>query len=406
MPSKRSAAGGPRRSRRLRWDAASNALTRAAAERRERRLPVFDLTQSNPTRVGLDYPDDHLAEILRRAAPPAYDPQPRGLPAAREALAAALSRPGDAVDPGDLVLTASTSEAYSHLFKLFADPGGQVLTGAPAYPLLDMLTALDSLSLRHFRMEPGRRRFALDPGAVARAVSPRTRLLVVVHPGNPTGSYLSEAEHRAVDALCARRGLPLVSDEVFLDYPLHAAPAPRSLAAAGCQAVTLALGGLSKSAVLPSWKLGWIRVAGPPRARRRWLAGLDLIADSYLSVSAPIQRALPELLALAPRLRAPLQQRLRANFGRLNAAFAQLPAVEVLTPEGGWSAVLRVPRVASDDELTLGLLARTGVLVHPGYFYDFPGDGYLVVSLLPEPTLFADGASRLAAHLTELLHLP
>jgi alanine-synthesizing transaminase len=425
--------GVPRReivfSRRLPWAGRTNRLARAVAARAARGLATIDLTVTNPTRVGLAYPDEELAELLRRGAAADYPPHPLGLPPAREALAAALSTPGDAVAPDDLVLTASTSEAYSYLFKLFGDAGGEVLAAVPSYPLLDSLAALDSLALRHFALDPGRR-FGLDPGAAARAFSPRTRLLVVVHPGNPTGSFLTVEEQEAVAALGGERGVALVSDEVFFDYVLDpepegweegeegrkgreegreqgrvARPAARRAgpAAARGGAVSFSLGGLSKSAGLPSWKLGWIRVGGPPRERRRVVAALELLADSYLSVATPVQRALPGVLELAPRIRGAILARLRGNLAALGAALGGLPAVELLAPQGGWSAVVRVPRLAGDEELALGLLAGAGVLVHPGYFFDFAAEGYLVLSLLPEPAEFAAGAGRLAEHLREMI---
>jgi alanine-synthesizing transaminase len=435
-------------SRRLPWGEPWNRLTRAIAERSARGLATIDLTATNPTRVGLAYPEAELAELLARSAAPDYPPHPLGLPEAREALAAALSTPGDPVGADDLVLTASTSEAYSYLFKLFGDPGDEVLAPVPSYPLLDSLAALDALVLRHFRLEPGRR-FGLDPGALERACGPRTRLLVLVHPGNPTGTFLTAAEQEAAAALCAGRGVPLVSDEVFFDYPLDppaparpegfgsaavgqpamspasarredssspsvAHPASRPVsprpegsragpAAARSDALCFSLGGLSKSAGLPSWKLGWIRVGGPPADRRRAVGALELVADSYLSTATPVQRALAGVLALAPRIHAAILARLRDNLAALGAALAGLPAVELLPPEGGWSAVVRVPRLASDEELVLGLLEESGVLVHPGYFFDFPAEGYLVLSLLPAPAAFGEGAHRLAGYLRELI---
>jgi alanine-synthesizing transaminase len=391
-----------RLSRRLSWEAPSNRLTRAVAERRARGLPVVDLTESNPTRVGLAYPEEELAELLGRAAGPSCQQHPLGIWEAREALAAALSRPADPVAPDDLVLTASTSEAYSYLFKLFGDPGDEVLGAVPCYPLLDNLAALDGLVLRHFPLEPGRRRFALDPGAVERALSQRTRLLALVHPANPTGSFLSVAEQDAVAALCASRGLPLISDEVFADYPLADPPdgaVNAGPAAARGEMLSFSLGGLSKSAGLPSWKLAWIRAGGPPTERRRIVASLELLADSYLSVATPVQRALPGVLALAPRIREEILGRLRGNLAALGATLASLPEVDLIEPQGGWSAVLRVPRLRSDEELALMLLEHAGILVHPGYLFDFATEGFLVLSLLPEPTLFAEGVGRLAAHL-------
>jgi alanine-synthesizing transaminase len=389
-------------SRRLPWDAAENRLSRTLAERRARGLPVIDLTESNPTRVGLDLPAAELAAILAAAAAADYAPSAAGLLESREALAAALSGPGDPVSPDDLLLTASTSESYSLLFKLLADPGDEVLTAAPAYPLLDSLAALDSLVLRHFQRPHGRR---LDAERVELALSPRTRLLALVHPGNPTGAYVSAAEQEALAELCAARALPLVSDEVFADYPLAAPPAGEERAgpaAALRQGLVFSLGGLSKSAALPSWKLGWIRVGGAPRQRRRALAALEHLADSYLSVSTPVQRALPAVLALAPRIRAVVLARLHANLAVLRAAIAGLPGVELLEPEGGWSAVLRIAGPVGDEELALALLEREGVRIHPGYFFDFAAEGYAVLSLLPEPGDFAEGVARLARRLGEL----
>jgi aspartate/methionine/tyrosine aminotransferase len=396
-------------SRRLPWEQACNALAAEAAARKARGQTTIDLTESNPTRVGLAYPEAQLAEILRRHASADYPPHPLGLPEAREALAAALSRPGDQVEPDDLVLTASTSEAYSYLFKLFGDPGDEVLTAAPAYPLLDELASLDALVLRHFRLEPGRR-FALDEGEIERALTPSTKLLVLVHPANPTGTFLSRTEQDAVVDLCTARGLPWICDEVFADYALdgkkgrQATPAGRAGAAAAREeTLGFSLGGLSKSAGLPGWKLGWIRVGGPEAERRQIVAALERVADAYLSVSTPVQRALGDVLAVAPTIRAAILERLHHNLAALEGAFEGSPAVEIYRPEGGWSAVLRVPRLVTDEDLVLGTLRQAGVLVHPGYFFDFETDGFLVLSLLPEPGLFAEGLHRLAVYLGELL---
>lgn len=372
----------PAWSRRLPWEQPANRLTRAVEERRARGLPILDLTETNPTRVGIPYPEEELAELLRRGADPAYEPHPRGSIAAREALAASLS-----CSPDDLVLTASTSESYSFLFKLFGDPGDEVLTTAPSYPLLDSLTALEGLSLAHVHLAPGRR-FALDVERVELSLTPRTRLLALVHPGNPTGAFLSAAEQAAVSELCASRGLPLISDEVFADYPLD--DSPRGGPMVSGAALSFSLGGLSKSAGLPSWKLGWIRVGGPAGLRRRAIEALEMVADSYLSVGTPVQRALPEILALAPRIRSAILERIRGNLQTLRS----LPGL--LEPAGGWSAVLRFALPQSDEELALEILERTGVLVHPGYFFDFEADDFLVLSLLPEPARFAEAVRRLA----------
>ncbi len=383
-------------SRRLPWEHPPNRLTLAIEERKARGLPTIDLTETNPTRVGLPYPEEELREILGRGASPEYYPHPQGLAEAREALAAALSKPGDPVAPDDLVLTASTSESYSYLFKLFGDPGDEVLTAAPSYPLLDSLAALDALVLRHFHLRP-ERGFALDPEAVELALTPSTRLLVLVHPGNPTGAFLSAPEQEAMLALCASRGIPLISDEVFADYPLDAAGDGRAgPAAVSREALAFSLGGLSKGAGLPSWKLGWIRAGGPEHLRRRAIASLELVADSYLSVATPVQRSLAGVLALAPRIRAAILDRLRGNLAALRNTLIGVPGVELLEPAGGWSAVLRFSHPVTDEEIVLDLLEHAGVLVHPGYFFDFATEDFLVLSLLPETARFLEGVRRLA----------
>jgi hypothetical protein len=395
-------------SRRLPWEQACNALAAEVAARRARGEPILDLTESNPTRVGIAYPEAELAELLRQSAASGYAPHPLGMPEAREALAAALSRPGDPVSPEDLVLTASTSEAYSYLFKLFGDPGDEVLTAVPAYPLITDLALLDGLVPRHFRLEPGRR-FALDPGEIERALGPRSCLLALVHPANPTGTLLTTAEQDAVVELCAAHGLPWISDEVFADYVLEggegagAAARHAGPAAAREESLVFSLGGLSKSLGLPGWKLGWIRLGGPVAERRRTAAALELVGDTYLSVATHVQRALGDVLALAPRIQAAIRDRLRRNLAALEAAVAGLPEIELFKPQAGWSAVLRVPRLQDDEDLALGLLRQAGVLVHPGYFFDFATDGFLVLSLLPQSGEFAQGMRRLAACLGELI---
>jgi aspartate/methionine/tyrosine aminotransferase len=387
-------------SRRLPWEHPKNRLTLAMEERAARGVETLDLTETNPTRVGLAVPAEDLAELLRRGAEATYEPHPRGIPEAREALAEHLSTPGDPVSPDDLVLTASTSESYSFLFKLCADPGDEILTAAPSYPLLDSLAGLDSLALRHVYLEPGRR-FALDPERVELALTDRTRLLALIHPGNPTGAFLSGSEQAAVLGLCASRGLPLISDEVFFDFGLVDDPLRAGPAAASGEALAFSLGGLSKSAGLPSWKLGWIRVGGPPDLRRRALDALDMVADSYLSVATPVQRALPGVLALAPRIRGEILKRVRDNLATLRSALAGVSAAELFEPAGGWATLIRVSLPVSGEELALGLLDRFGVLVQPGYFFDFLTDDFFVLSLLPEPDRFAAGVERLAGFLGE-----
>lgn len=356
---------------RAQWHAPLNALTLA----RRARTQLLDLTETNPTRAALPYPLDELSAALAQGARASYEPDPRGLRSAREAVAQELQ-----CDAGDLLLTASTSEAYSFLFKLLTDPGDQILTPVPSYPLLEHLAALELVTLRPFPLEFHRRWEVADV-----PVDAKTRAIVVVNPNNPTGSYVTRDEQ---DAL-ARHNLPIISDEVFLDYPLES----RGTTFVRKDVLTFTLGGLSKSAGLPHLKLGWIRVSGPGKAEA--LDALELIADSFLSVSTPVQAALPELLRIAPRIRSAIAQRTRANLDTLHRTIDPIPSARVLPVEGGWSAVIRVPRVMSDDELALALLDRE-VVVQPGYFFDFASDGYVVVSLLTREEVFGEGVVRVA----------
>lgn len=359
-------------SNRARWDAPLNRLTLA---RQAHRGPLFDLTETNPTRAAIDYPLDELQKALARGARASYDPDPRGLRSAREALAEDLS-----CDADDLLLTSSTSEAYSFLFKLLTDPGDAILTATPSYPLLEHLASMELVELRSFPLEFHRRWEIHDVPADA-----RTKAMVVVNPNNPTGSFVSTSEQ---DSL-ARLGVPLISDEVFLDYPLDGS----GTTFVRDDVLTFTLGGLSKSAGLPHFKLGWIRVSGP--RKREALEALELIADNFLSVATPVQVALPELLRIAPRIRSAISARTRTNLEALRARFAAIASAHVLPVEGGWSAVVRVPRVMTDEELALLLLER-GVVVQPGFFFDFEQEGYVVLSLLTREDVFAEGVERFA----------
>jgi alanine-synthesizing transaminase len=378
-------------SRRIPRQLESNALARAVAALRERGAAMADLTDSNPTRAGLPHPDGLLAPLADPAAL-RYDPHPFGLPAAREAVAADHGRRGVAVDPAHVVLTASTSEAYSWLFKLLCDAGDSVLVPRPSYPLFEHLTALDGVGAHPYDLEY-HGRWSIDMASLM-AAPEHTRAVLVVSPNNPTGSYVSAEELAALAQLCRDRRWALVVDEVFADYPLDARE-PLTDLAARADVLTFSLAGLSKSVGLPQLKLAWIVAGGPAAARDAALASLELVADSYLSVATPVQVAAPHLLRAGGPIRGAIQQRIRENLEALRAAARGFPACEVLRVEGGWSAVLRVPATRGEETLVVELLERERILVHPGYFFDFPREAYLVVSLLPPPAMFADACARL-----------
>jgi aspartate/methionine/tyrosine aminotransferase len=383
-------------SARTRWDRTVNRLARLLEQKRRTGATLLDLTESNPTRAGLPYPDD-LLSALSDPAGRRYEPAPAGLAAARRAVALDHARRGTALDPGRLLLTASTSEAYALLFKLLCDPGDQVAVPRPSYPLFDFLAQLEAVEVVRYPLRYDGA-WAVDLEALGDAATERTRAVVVVHPNNPTGSYLKQAEAERLLALCAERGLALIADEVFADYSL--APAAGRWGSFACDgpALAFALGGLSKSCGLPQLKLAWIAVAGPARLREEALARLEIVADTFLSVGTPVQHAAAPLLARRPELQGPIADRLRTNLDQLRRRVAGAPA-SLLTVEGGWYAVLQVPRTLSEEERVLRLLERRDVLVHPGYFFDFESEAFLVLSLLPAPATFAESVDRLVAEL-------
>lgn len=380
-------------SNRTRWGAEENALSRRrAAFEREGRPPV-DLTESNPTRCGFDFREDALSRALAEARLLPYSPAPFGLELARTALAADL-RPQAPLSPEALLLTASTSESYAWLFKLLCDPGDQVLVPQPSYPLFDYLTGLEGVATAPYRLEL-ETGFGVDLDSVREAASPRTRALLIVHPGNPTGAFLKRGEHRALATLCAERGWALISDEVFLDYRETADPdALGSLAAEAAPCLTFVLSGLSKRGGLPQLKLGWLSVHGPEPLKREALARLEVLADSYLSVGTPVQAALPALLPIAAHVRAQVLTRVKENRATLRRALPARAPYHLLPAEGGAAALVRLPRSADEEALCLSLL-DAGVAVQPGYFFDFPRGRFLVLSLLLPPGPFREGLERL-----------
>lgn len=368
-----------------------NALAASLARLRAQGQEVLDLTVSNPTRCGFTYPELEIRQALSLPSVLAYDPDAQGSRSAREAIAA---HHGHGLRAEDLLLTASTSEGYGLLFKLLGDPGDEVLVPSPSYPLFEWLARLEGLTARpvpsYFHD-----RWHLDLGALEAAVSPRTRAVVVVNPNNPTGHFLTTVEWAELTNLCAQRGLALLVDEVFADYALEVADDQLATALLDLtpSCPVFLLSGLSKVAGLPQLKLGWIAVRGP--GAEDALEALAFLADQYLSVSAPVQAAAPRLLELAAPIRTRILGRLWTNLATLDAALAHQPQLSRLPVEGGWSVLLRRPAVDADEACALRLLEEASVLVHPGSFFDLPGDSHLVLSLLTRESQFREGLCRI-----------
>lgn len=384
-------------SSRTRWDLRTNRLASLVEARRAAGAPVIDLTQSNPTQAGLPYPGD-LLRPLSDASALRYDPSPLGLRAAREAVAADYRRRHADVPPDRILLTAGSSEAYGFLFKLLCDPGDRILVPRPSYPLFEYLAGLDSVEVGHYPLRYDGE-WHLDLPALAEAADARTRAIVVVNPNNPTGSYLKRDEALRVRELAAERGAALVSDEVFADYAFRPDDRRMGCLAGDGPALAFSLGGISKSCGLPQLKLGWVAVSGPPPLRDEALARLEVVADTYLSVGTPVQRALPDLLGRLPELQAPITARLAMNLDLLRRRATPPSPVTLLEPEGGWYAALQVPATSPEEERVTRLLEDDDVLVHPGYFFDFPREAYLVLSLLPPPEAFREGIDRILSRM-------
>jgi alanine-synthesizing transaminase len=386
-------------SARTAWSRAENALAvRVAAYKASGRL-LLDLTETNPTRAGLCAPPWVLS-LLGNPEATAYDPVPFGSARAREAVAADFARRGARVRPEDIALTASTSEAYGLIIKLLCDPGDRILAPRPSYPLFDYLAGLESVHLDQYPLAYDGE-WHLSLGALEERITPRTRAVVVVHPNNPTGSFLKEHETTALVDVCARRGLAILSDEVFADFSFAEDARRTGSLAERSGALTFALGGLSKSCALPQLKLGWIALGGDASLRDEARARLEIIADTYLSVSTPVQQAAPEILARKVELQDPVRTRVSGNLIHLREELAPVSTATLLCTEGGWSAVVQVPATRSEDEWVQSLLEERGVLVHPGYFFELVREGFVVLSLLPEPGTFAEAARRLARHVQE-----
>jgi aspartate/methionine/tyrosine aminotransferase len=367
----------------------SNAISRLLKARRADGCSILDLTEWNPTRAGFKYPNELLAALAEPRSL-LYEPEPFGHMGAREAVAAYYIERRHSVDREDVVLTSSTSEAYSWIFKLLADSGDQVLVPRPSYPLFDFLAGLESVQLVDYRLvyHGG---WSIDLDALAQSVTPRTRAIVIVNPNNPTGSFLKQDELRAIAAL----GVPLISDEVFSDYAFQPDQRRVRSLASFSETLVFSLSGLSKTVGLPQMKLGWIVVSGPERPRRDAVARLELIADTFLSVGTPVQHAVGRMLERGREVREQIRARTRENLDVLRSLVGSDSPAHVLTVEGGWYATVQVPRTRSEEEWALHLLGEHDVLVQPGFFFDFDAEAFLVLSLLTRPDVFSEGVRRL-----------
>ncbi len=381
-------------SQRTNWRRSPNALTRAIEEARASGQQILDLAVSNPTEAGVRPDSEIVLAALANPEAMHYEPHPRGLLGARQAVCRYYREAHEVfdLDPERLILTTSTSEAYSYVFRLLCNAGDDILVPKPSYPLFEFLADLADVKLVPYPLlyDHG---WQIDFDSLHKAATPQTRAVLLVHPNNPTGSYVSASETAALNIFCRDYGLALIVDEVFLDYAHDGAL--RSGFVSNADALTFTLSGVSKISALPQMKLAWVAASGPKEMVAEAGARLEIIADTYLSMNAPVQLAAPVLLDQRKQVQPILLDRLRANLAELDSQLAGRPSCVRLLVEGGWYVVLRVPALGTDEDLAIDLLRKMGVIVHPGHFYDFPSEGHLVLSLITKPDDFREGVDRL-----------
>jgi alanine-synthesizing transaminase len=383
--------------KRTHWNLTPNRLSEALAAHRAAGNPLIDLTVSNPTECGLGYDAEAILDALRNPEALKYEPNARGMESARRAVAEYYAERGAKVRVEDILLTTSTSEAYSYIFRTLCDPGGEILIPSPSYPLFDFLADIQDVKLVRYPLlyDHG---WLIDFHALEQAITPRTCGVIVVHPNNPTGHFIKPAEMAKLNAICSEREVAIIADEVFLDFALDAATRPASFAATPA-ALTFTLSGLSKISGLPQMKAAWLVIGGPEEMKTEAIARLEVIADTYLSMSTPVQLAMPAFLKQRRGFQKQLLVRVRRNLAELDRLLANHETCRRLDLEGGWNAVLRVPATRSDEDLAIVLLETNGVHLHPGHFYDFPSEGYLVISLIVQDAQFSRGVGELTAFL-------
>jgi alanine-synthesizing transaminase len=381
--------------KRTNWNLETNRLSAALSAHRAARKPIIDLTLSNPTECGFLYDQEAILNALRNPAALKYEPNPRGLDVARGAVAQYYAERAAIISNDDIFLTTSTSEAYSYVFRTLCDPGDELLIPAPSYPLFEFLADIQDVRLVRYQLvyDHG---WQIDFHALQQAITQRTRGVIVVHPNNPTGHFTKPAEMRKLNELCAAREIALIADEVFLDFELKKTPI--TTFAANSEALTFTMSGLSKICGLPQMKAAWLVVSGPEALKVDALARLEVIADTYLSMGAPIQWAMPTLLGQRQAFQKQVIDRVSENLSELDRQLARQKSCSRLEVEGGWNAVIRVPATLSDEDLALELLATQSVYIHPGHFYDFPSDGHLVLSLIIPSQTFRDGLRSLLVY--------
>lgn len=373
-------------SSRTNWNLLPNKLSQLIEERRKQGQLILDLTESNPTKVGLNFKDANILTPFENNSNLIYEPDPKGLIDARVVVSGYYKQRGIDVSPENIILTTGSSEAYSFILKLIADVNDEVLVPIPSYPLLSIISQLNDVSMKHYRlMYDGE--WHIDFDSVESAITKKTKAILVIHPNNPTGSYIKRYEYEKLTEIAEKFNLAIISDEVFLDYSIvHDEQRLESFAGAN-DVLTFTISGISKMLGMPQMKVGWIVVSGSNKQVSIALSRLEMIADTYLSVSIPIQNSLRCWLSQFKQINSEILNRVKHNYSLLETTVEKVPSVTVLIAEGGWNAIIQLPNIRQDDEWVEYFIQNSNVLFQPGYFYDFQGDAYLVMSLIQHPEI-------------------
>ncbi len=382
---------------RTNWNLNINDLAQLIHEQKIKGLPILDLTESNPTKCGFEYPTELITKAITQSDNFIYEPSPKGQLHAREAIVSYYLLQGITLDTEQIFLTSSTSEAYSFIFRLLCNPGDSVAIPSPSYPLFGFLGDLNDIELQPYELRVDQN-WEIDFPSLEQLISTRTKAILLVNPNNPTGSYIQQEEMGKLTKLSQEKELALISDEVFFDYSFSSIQ--KTSLASNDQTLSFSLNGLSKILGLPQMKLGWIIINGPDRLKKEAIERLEVIADTYLSVNTPIQNALPQILPLRNQIQEQIKNRVQTNFEFLKALLSTHSQTEILNIDGGWYTILKIEGIEDEDAWTLQLLKEKGVLIHPGHFYNFSQSGYFVISLLTPAHTFQEGLKKVLAKMT------
>lgn len=386
------------------YNTSENKISRLLTEKRKSGVRIYDLTESNPTRAGFDYEAEKILESVYQKGSLEYNPDPKGIPAARKAVKEYYKSAGLKVSEENIFLTSSTSEAYSFVFKLLTDPFDEILIPSPGYPLFSFIAEMESVTVKHYTLKyQAENRFRIDIDSIGRQLSPRVKAIVLVNPNNPTGNYLDKEDLTGIISLCKANNIALICDEVFLDFNIDTGCRSKISVVTVYDVLTFTLSGISKICALPQMKLSWIAVNGPDKIREAAKSKLEIISDTYLSAGTPVQIGLSALLKGRHHIQKQIKERIISNYTILKSEFGQDRYISVLNTEGGWYSVLKINIPVNEEKLAYDLLSKHNVYIHPGYFFDFEDEGYAVVSLLTKQHELKKGIKGIKNCLKELL---